>query len=560
MGKAANLACLSDRLVVFAMRGFLMPSCAAAWLSQKFRGLFCDSNRRSFIRGLRWAPPCLEALESRNLLSHASGVWNFVSAPGLHPMKVNVLTLNPGASLDPIFVAPYAISPNPSELVGETGPLIMDAAGNPIWFHPVSSNNSMQVVDFGTQTLFGKPVLIWWQGTIAGIQPSNLPPGTPLSGDFVIYNQHYQKIMTVRAPGGAGLDLHELLLTSQGDAYFIAAKTVKANLTAYGGLTDGEYVDPIIEEENLRTGKVIFTWNMATHVPLSDSVVPAPTTPGLAWDVFHVNSVDVSPGGSQLLISARSTWGIYDISHKTGQVLWELGGKHNQFSLPSNLITGPFDSAFQYQHDARFVNGAISLFDDGGIGAPPDGGPYGPARGLILNLDVQNHTASLASLPYYHDPALLASSQGNLQVLGNGDVLVGWGADFQAGGAVSSYFTEYSSTGSVLADYVLAGQDVSYRAYSLPWVGLPLTRPAAAVAQASGQTTVYASWNGSTETSAWELLAGTRRTSLSPVSITPRTGFETEIATTAAGPFFEVKALDAGGKTLKSSAVIRVHR
>ena len=27
--------------------------------------------------------------------------------------------------------------------------------------------------------------------------------------------------MTIRAPNGAGLDLHELLLTSQGDAYFI---------------------------------------------------------------------------------------------------------------------------------------------------------------------------------------------------------------------------------------------------------------------------------------------------------------------------------------------------
>ncbi len=129
---------------------------------------------------------------------------------------------------------------------------------------------------------------------------------------------------------------------------------------------------------------------------------------------------------------------------------------------------------------ARFVPGGISLFDDGGLGAPPDGGPYGPGRGLILNLDLQDHTASLASPPLYHDPALYPNSQGDLQVLGNGDVLVGWGSDTQAGGELSSYYTEYSSSGSVLADYVLAGQDVSYRAYSLPWVGLPLKKPAAA--------------------------------------------------------------------------------
>ena len=228
-----------------------------------------------------------------------------MSAPRLHPMKVNLLSLKPGASLNPIFVAPYAQSANPSELVGQTGPLIMDGSGNPIWFHPVSSDNRPQVIDFHTQTLFGKPVLIWWQGTIAGTVPSNLPPGTSLSGNFVIYNQHYQKIMSVKAPNGAGLDLHELTITPQGDAYFIATKTVKANLTAYGGSPNGKYIDPIIEEENLRTGKVIFHWNMAAHVPLSDTFDPAPTTPGQSWDVYHVNSIDVNADGSQVLISAR---------------------------------------------------------------------------------------------------------------------------------------------------------------------------------------------------------------------------------------------------------------
>ncbi len=136
------------------------------------------------------------------------------------------------------------------------------------------------MVDFHTQTLFGKPVLIWWQGEVAGIVPSSLPNGTSLGGSFVIYNEHYQKIMTVRAPNGAGLDLHELSITPQGDAYFIATKIVKANLTPYGGPQNGEYVDPVIEEENLRTHKLIFSWNMAAHVPLSDSFVPAPTSPG----------------------------------------------------------------------------------------------------------------------------------------------------------------------------------------------------------------------------------------------------------------------------------------
>ena len=97
-----------------------------------------------------------------------------------------------------------------------------------------------------------------------------------------------------------------------------------------------------------------------------DSLIAAPTSPGEVWDVYHMNSIDVSPDGSQLLVSARSTWTIYDISHQTGQILWQIGGKGNQFQFPSDLITGPFGSIFQYQHDARFVPGGISVFDDAG--------------------------------------------------------------------------------------------------------------------------------------------------------------------------------------------------
>src|SRR3954471_23959317 len=103
-----------------------MTSRATNWLTRTFRGLFDDSNRGSRVRGPRFAPPRLESLESRQLLSNASGVWSFASEPRLHPMKVNVLKLQAAASLNSIFVSPYDQSTDPSRLVGQTGPLIMD--------------------------------------------------------------------------------------------------------------------------------------------------------------------------------------------------------------------------------------------------------------------------------------------------------------------------------------------------------------------------------------------------------------------------------------------------
>lgn len=546
------------RLIAFGTGELFVATRAARWLTRAFRGVFEGSNRRSRDGGRRRGAALgrLEALEGRALLS---GVWHFASAPGQQPMQANVLTLKPGASLNPIFVAPYDQSSNPGLLVGQTGPLIMDASGNPIWFHPLSNHNKYQAIDFQAQTLYGKPVLSWWQGTISGIQPSNLPPGAALpGGHFVIYNQHYRQIASVQAPKGFSVDEHELLLTPAGNAYIIATKTVRANLTPYGGLPNGVYEDPFVLEINLRTGRVIYSWNMAKHVPLSDSFTPAPTLPNHPWDVYHANSIALSSDGSQMLVSARNTWGIYDISRQSGQILWQVGGKQNQFTMPSSLVTGPYGSAFQYQHDARYTPGGIRLFDDGGQGAPPDGGPYGPGRALFLNLNFQNHTASLASPPLYHNPPVFPNSQGNTQLLPNGNVFVGWGSDTGPGGVLSSYFTEYSPTGSVLADYSLAGQDISYRAFSYPWVGIPYRKPSVAAGVANGQATVYASWNGSTETVAWEVLAGPTRNSLSPVLTAPRTGFETAITTTNMGPYFKVIAIGAGDTILKPSNVVRV--
>ncbi|MDR3637872.1 MAG: arylsulfotransferase family protein [Isosphaeraceae bacterium] len=534
-------------------------------MTHPFPFLFDRPRHRRGVPGPRPASLRLEALESRELLSSSSDVWNFITAPKLHPMKVNVQVQEPGTAPGLNFVAPYAVSQNPSDLVGQTGPLIMDNSGNPVWFQPLSSTNKKQATDFRVQSYRGQPVLTWWQGTLAGTVPTALPNGTALPGaKYVVYNDHYQKIMTVKARNGFTADVHEFLITPQGDALFIATKVVRANLTPYGGVKNGAFVDPEVQEINLRTGKLVFAWNMDQHVPLSECIVPAPTSANQIWDAYHMNAIDEGPNG-ELLLSARNTWALYEISNPAvpggGQVLWQLAGKPQtqwpQFTM-ANDITGPYNSAFQWQHDAQFqpVTGTplppgqteISLFDDACCDSPfPD--PFSPAQGLILNLDANTMMASVQK-SYPHDPSLFPSSQGNVEALANGDEFIGWGAEPD--------YSEYTQSGTALYDVVMPGDNISYRAFHNPWVGLPLTKPATAITQVAGQRTVYASWNGSTQTAAWELLAGRSPASLSPVSITPRTGFQTAMATEAPGPFYEVKALDDNGAVLKTSAVISV--
>ena len=192
---------------------------------------------------------------------------------------------------------------------------------------------------------------------------------------------------------------------------------------------------------------------------------------------------------------------------------------------------------------ARFQ---ISLFDDACCESPyPD--PFSPAQGEILNLDFNNMTASVQK-SYPHDPSLFPNSQGDVEALSNGDEFIGWGAE--------PYYSEYTQNGTVLYDVLMPGDDISYRAYRNTWVGLPLTRPSAAVRLVNGSPVVYASWNGSTETVAWRLLAGPNPNALSPVSTTSRTGFETALATPTISRFYQVQALDAQGRVLGTSHIL----
>jgi hypothetical protein len=67
--------------------------------------------------------------------------------------------------------------------------------------------------------------------------------------------------------------------------------------------------------------------------------------------------------------------------------------------------------------------------------------------------------------------------------------------------------------------------------------------------------TAYASWNGATEVSSWQLLAGAGADALSPVASTRAHGFESSLRSSAAGPCFAARALDRRGGTLGQSRV-----
>ncbi len=459
-----------------------------------------------------------------------AGAYSFVSAPGLYPPEVKAVTPTAGPALAPGYIMManfYDLSDPP--MTGQSGPLIMDNKLQPVWFQPLPKD--VVASNLAVQAYGGKPVLTWWQGVVSSA-------GETETGEDVVVNQHYQTVATLQGQDGWVLTMHEMVISGN-DAWVTANKTMRMDLSRYGGSVDGVIDDSAVQEYDLRTGKLLYTWDALAHIPLTASEATTPGN-GFPWDAYHVNSVSLV-GNGQFLVSMRNTWAAYLVDAKTGSVVWQLGGKHSSFTVPEA-------ASFQWQHDVRWDGkSTVTMYDDNCCQLTSGGtyvAPQGPSRGLELKLDMSTHSVSMVA-QYVYAKGFDAAYMGDMQVLPNGNVLVGWGSQPR--------FTEYSKSGKVLLDAILPGSDLSYRVGVASWVGLPISPPQGAARVAGGSTSVYASWNGATEVASWRVLAGSSASRLEPVASGGKQGFESRLAVKGTFSTFEVQALDAKGQVIGTS-------
>jgi hypothetical protein len=295
-------------------------------------------------------------------------------------------------------------------------------------------------------------------------------------------------------------------------------------------------MDCAVQEIDLQTGAVRFEWHTITDIAIDESYVDPPANPTASiYDYVHANSIEVDHDGT-LLVSARNTSTVYKIDRTTGAIVWRLGGKRSDFAMGAG-------ATFSWQHDARRQpDGTLTIFDDG---ASP-----GHSRGIVLRLDEQAKTATLVRA-FEHPAPLLARSQGNMQVLPGGNVLIGWGD--------AGYVSEFSANGKIVFDATYPAAVQSYRNYRQAWTGRPADLPAAAaVSGPGGSVTAFASWNGATEVATWDVLAGPSAGALKLAGSVPRSGFETSIPVRGPAQWVQVVARNARGAVLGSSPIVNV--
>jgi hypothetical protein len=443
----------------------------------------------------------------------------FRTLPRFGPVGI-CLVAREGARLtdDQILVTPR---PDPKVNHGEQfGPMILSSDGKLLWYEPRPDKvHDLKAIDVG-----GRPMLAFWQRHSGN------------RGYYQLLDDHYRPVQRIRPRHGYPTNLHELVVTPDGNAW------VSADVRRRG------IIEFVVQEIELATGKVRFEWRSLDHVKLRDSYERRPRD-GSAWDYFHGNAIaPPTADDPTVIISSRNTSSLYGVDPTTGRTVWVLGGKRDQFGLQPGW-------RFCAQHDAhRLPGGDILLFDNGGTymhGRPRCG--LHAARAMRFRLDTRRRNAKLV--------ASVSSRQlspgragyfpgwvGSARLASNGDLLVDWGPNRR--------ITEIGSDGRV--NLLLKLQRWSYRAFPAQWVGHPDGVPAIAARRRGGLVDVWASWNGATEIRRWRVLAGPSADALQPVE--PSVAFadlETTATVRTTAPYVAVEALGAAGQVLARSRAVR---
>ena len=273
---------------------------------------------------------------------------------------------------------------------------------------------------------------------------------------WIVMDTTFTPVDTFQCGNGYEADIHEFRLLPNGHGLMFAydAEPVDMSLIVDGGNPNATVYGTILQEVDT-DNNVIFQWRSWDYIPITESYANLTRA---TIDYMHTNAADVDQDGNYL-ISAHTLSQIIKIDRATGNVIWKLGGKSNQFMfMNENEANAP--TYFSYQHNITVLpNGDVTLFDNGSQHSPP----Y--SRGVEYQLDEQNKIATLV-WEYRHSPDIFAAAMGNVQRLPNGNSLIGWGIASLNG---SPALTEVHPDGSVAFELSLPMGITSYRSFRFPW-------------------------------------------------------------------------------------------
>jgi len=248
-------------------------------------------------------------------------------------------------------------------------------------------------------------------------------------------------------------DNHDFQLLPNGHALMLCYDTQLIDMSKIieGGHPAAEIEGAVIQELDVYKN-VIFQWRSWDHIPIVDSYQDITKK---RFGYIHVNSVEFDETDGNIILSCRETSEVIKISRATGEVMWRMGGKHNEFTFVNEHEENA-PRYFKLQHDVRrHANGNLTLFDNG-LDKKDKSRDY--SRGVAYALDEENKTATLV-WEFRHDPDIGALTGGNVTVLPNGNTIVRWGGAAKEGEAPA--MTEVDPNGQLVYEIRPAREGVT---------------------------------------------------------------------------------------------------
>ena len=267
---------------------------------------------------------------------------------------------------------------------------------------------------------------------------------------FYIMDEDYNLIDSIKCLNGIETDIHELRILPNGNFLILGFDAHKVDMSKIveGGNPSATIIGYVVQEID-KNKNVIFEWKTWDHFEITDSYSDLKQG---TIDVAHGNSIDVDTDGN-FLISFRNTQEIAKIDRVTGEVMWRLGGKKNQFKFINDTL------GFSWQHAARrLLNGNIILYDNGFRREPSS---LSFSRALEYKIDEKNKTATLV-WQFRNTPDIYSIGLGYSQRLQNGNTFIAWGAAVPA-------ITEVTASGRKVFELSFKDSYSTYRAYRYPW-------------------------------------------------------------------------------------------
>ncbi len=304
---------------------------------------------------------------------------------------------------------------------------IVDNAGKPVFYRPIGPVST----DFKVQPN-GK--LTYFDGQAKA---------------FYVLDSNYVLVDSFKCGNGYVTDDHELQWLPNGHALLLGLDPQIVNMAAIvpGGNPYATVIGMLIQELD-QNKNVVFQWRTFDHFQITDATHEDLTASTI--DAVHANAIDVDTDGN-LLLSSRHLDEITKINRQTGDIIWRMGGKNNQFTFTNDSIE------FSHQHSIRRTpTGTLIMFDDGNFHTPQ------VSRAVEYTMDTTSKTVTRV-WQFHHTPETYAFAMGSVQRLSNGNTLIGWGMSTDVA------ITEARPNGTVAYELRLPDSVVSYRALQFPW-------------------------------------------------------------------------------------------